>query len=305
MGAHDGLQNSEHDDSGPDTPRAPAPAEIPPDREQSPPPDEPRSRGEVYADWRQRLEGGWEPRRFEAPRPELERFDPERAGLPPTSQDAADKYIAEHRTTRPWLAIADAASPEARRILAALDAGGGHAHIRHEGWVTEEANMRRAAYREDPAQLDSEKRASGIDGLKPGDRPHRCGDVAARVTDQDAFVTAFARGVEHPKVRAMLEMPFDPDIWPGEVTVPIAELLGTDGHQFCTGWQLEPVGGIPDAALQNRADWLRGRAETQEPKASPVPTFEGGDMLFVIGQNQARDGYEIVSMYPRPPRSSH
>jgi hypothetical protein len=188
-----------------------------------------------------------------------------------------------------------------------MDVGGGHAHIRHEGWVTEQAILRRVAYREDPAQLDSEKRARGIDGLKPGDRPHRCGDTATRVTDPDAFATAFVRGIEYPEVRALLDMPFDLDRRPGEVTVPIAELLGPDGHQHCAGWQLEPVGDSIDAARKNRAAWLRTRTEGRdsddpEPRVRPVPTFEGGDMLFVVGCNQTRNGYEIVTMYPRPPR---
>ena len=86
------------------------------------------------------------------------------------SIEEADKYIEEHRDARPWLAMTDQASPEARRIIAALDAAGGHAHIRHEGWVTEEANRRRVAYREDPAQLDPEKRRLGIDGLRSNGR---------------------------------------------------------------------------------------------------------------------------------------
>lgn len=306
MGARDGLQD-EPDISVPDTPRQLALADEPADGAQPVSPDDPRSMGEVYAETRQRADGGWEPRQFDAPRSELGRFNPERAGLPPISLDAADEYIAQHRTTRPWLAAAETASPEARRILVALDAGGGHGHIRHEGGVTEEASMRRAAYREDPAQLDSEKRTRGIDGLKPDDRPHRCGDIATRVTDSEAFATAFARGVEHPKVRALLDLPFDPDVRPGEVTVPITELLDADGHQFCTGWQLELGGETPDAARQNRADWLQARAggrdfDGPEPKVRPVSTFEGGEMLFVVGRNRTGDGYEIVTMYPRPPR---
>ena len=145
MGARDGLQQDEPDVPGPDSPSELALAESPPDRVQ-PSPHEPRSRGEVYAEHRQRADGGWEPLPFEAPRSELGRFDPERAGLPPISLDAAADHIAQHRIARPWLAIANAASPEARRILVALDAGGGHGHVRHEGWVTEEASMRRAAY---------------------------------------------------------------------------------------------------------------------------------------------------------------
>jgi hypothetical protein len=205
MSARDGLEKGELDVPGPDTPRELALAEHPADRPPPLPLGEPRSRGEVYAELRQRVEGGWEPRPFEVPRAELGRFDPERAALPPTSLDAAANYVAQHRTARPWLTTADAASPEARRILAAADASGGHAHIRHEGWVTEEASMRRAAYLEDPAQLDPGKRYLGIDGLRQNDQPHRCRSTATRITDPDAFATAFARGVEHPKVREALD----------------------------------------------------------------------------------------------------
>lgn len=268
------------------------------------------SKGAYYASFRQQVESGWEPRSFEAPRAVVEQFDPERASLPAISTADADHYLERHRAERPWLALLNGAAPDTRRLFAAVDAGGGHAHIRHEGWVSEEDNLRRAAYLEDPAQLDSEKRARGIDGLKPGDRPHRCGDAVTRVTDRDAFATAFACGVEHPKVRALLDMPFDPDRRPGAVTVPIAELLSAKGHQYCTGWQLEPLGDTAWSARQNRAAWLRARAEgrdfeASEPRVRPVPTFEGGDMLFVVSRNRTRDGYEIVTMYPLPPRPGH
>ena len=310
MGARDGLEKDEIHVPGTDTAHELALAEGLTDRVQAVPLDETRSRGEVYAEQRQRTEGGWEPRTFEAPRTELGRFDPEWAALPQISLEAATDYIAQHRTERPWLTAADAASPEARRILVAADIGDSHGHIRHEGWVTEEANMRRVAYREDPAQLDLDKRYQGIDGLRPGDRPHRCGNIATRVTDPDAFATAFARGAEHPKVRAALDIPFDADVWPGPVTVPIAELLGATGHQYCTGWQLEQVGDNTDTARENRSAWLRARREGREPdvpepKVRPVPTFEGGDMLFVVGQNRTRDGYEIGTMHPEPPSFGH
>jgi hypothetical protein len=101
--------------------------------------------------------------------------------------------MEQHRADRPWLRAADHAAPESRTVIAAADRGGGHGHIRHEGWVTEEDAMRRAAYLEDPAQLDPAKKHRGIDGLKPGDRAHHCGDLATRITDPDAFATAFAR----------------------------------------------------------------------------------------------------------------
>jgi hypothetical protein len=305
MGARDGLQEDEPDVPGPDTPGELALAESPADRVQPPPPDEPRSRGELYAEHRQRAEGGWEPRLFEAPRAELERFEPERAGLPPMSIGEAADYIAQHRATRPWLAIADAASPEARRILAAMDAARDHGHIRHEGWVTEEASMRRAAYREDPAELDLDKRYRGIDGLRQNDQRHRCADTSTRVTDPDAYATAFARGAAHPMVREALDMPFDPRRMPRDVTVPIADLLGSDGHRYCTGWRLEPVDGSLETARAKRADWLVARAagrepDVPEPQVRPVPTFEGGVFTFFFKPNYAVERYQIANMFPQP-----
>jgi hypothetical protein len=238
VGARDGLEKGEPDAPGPQTSRELDLAEGPADNAPALPPDEPSGRGEAYAELRQRVEGGWEPGSFEAPRAELRRFDPERAALPRTSLEAAAGYLAQHRVERPWLTAGDAASPETRRILAATDADGGHGHIRLEGWVTEEASMRRVAYLEDPAQLDTAKRDLGIDGLLKNDLPHRCRSTSTRITNPDAFATAFARGVEHPKVREALDMPFDPRGKPKEVTVPIAELLGSDGHRYCTGWRL-------------------------------------------------------------------
>jgi hypothetical protein len=305
VGARDGPEEGEPDVPGPDKPGELALTEGPADRAPSPPLDDSRSRGEAYAELRQQTEGGWEPLRFEAPRTELGRFDPERAGLPPTSLDAAVTYIAEHRTARPWLAVAERASPEARGILAAMDAGGGHAHIRHEGWVTEEASRRRAAFLEDPAQLDPGKRYLGIDGLRQNDQPHRCRSTSTRITDPDAFATAFARGVEHHKVREVLDMLFDPEIKPDAVTVPIAELLGPKGHRYCTGWRLDPVDGSMNAARASRDAWLAIRVngrepDVPEPQVRPVPTFEGGVITFLFKPNYAQERYEIVTMFPRP-----
>jgi hypothetical protein len=305
VGARDGLAEGELDVPGPDKPGELALAEDPADKVESLPLDEPRSPGEEYAELRQRADGGWEPRLFETPREELGRFDPERAGLPPMSLEAAADYIAEHRAARPWLAMADAASPEARRIIAALDAGGGHAHIRHEGGVTEEVSMRRAAYLEDPAQLDLAKRSTGIDGLRGEDQPHRCRSTSTRIADPDAFATAFARGVEHPKVREALDTPFDPVKAPKEVTVPIADLLGPGGHRYCTGWRLEPVDGSMNTARTNRDKWLAARTEGREPdvpepQARPVPTFERGEIAFLFEWNHAEQKYEVATMFPRP-----
>jgi hypothetical protein len=305
VGARDGPEKGELDVLGSDKPAELVLEQHPADRAQPLPLDEPRSRGEVYAELRQRVEGGWEPRPFEAPRAELGRFSPEGAALAPIGLDAAASYVEQRRTARPWLTIADTASPEARRILAAADAGGGHPHIRHEGWVTEEASMRRVAYLEDPAQLDPGKRYLGIDGLRPNDQAHRCASTSTRITDPDAFATAFARGVEHPKVREALDMPFDPVKTPKEVRVPIADLLGPDGHRYCTGWRLEPVDGSMKTARTNRAAWIAARAEGREPdvpepQARPVATFEGGEIAFMFEWNHAEKRYGVATMFARP-----
>jgi hypothetical protein len=288
-----------------------------------------RSRAEYAAELEQRTASGWEqlpfgsrldpdggkteaPKSAETPDALLEtvqRFEPERAGLPDVSADDAVAYIEEHQSERPWLAAAQGHSSDVQRLFAALDQGGGHAHIRHEGWATEEMNERRVAYLEDPAQTDPAKRAAGIDGLKEGDRPHQCRQTAARITDPDAFAVAFANGIEHPRVRAALEMPFDPDDKPRPVQLPIEELLGPDGHRYCTGWRLEPVDGSMNTARRSREAWIAATDEERasdltEPTARPVETFEGGTAVFVFGHRSAHEGYEVLTMYPRPPELS-
>jgi hypothetical protein len=268
---------------------------------------ETRTRGEARADLRQSVESGWDRgQRFAVPRGELAVFRPERAGLPEVSPGEAGRYVERHRAGRPWLVAVGRASPEAARIIVAADQGGGHGHIRHEGWVTEEASMRRVAYLEDPAQLDLDKRRGGIDGLRAGNRRHICADIASRIADPDAFATALVRGTGHPDVRAALSTPYDRRQLPRAVWVPIAELLGSDGHKTCTGWQLEPVAGSMDAARDNRRAWRAAIAEGRrpdvpEPRACPVPTFEGGTIAFVISHNRQRNGYEIASLFPQPP----
>src|SRR5262249_27949273 len=151
---------------------------------------EPRSRAEYTAELERHVA--------------LVTFEPRRAGLPEVSSKDATEYLDKHHMERPWLSVARDCPPEVQRIFAALDQGGGHAHIRHEGWVTEEMNERRVRYLEEPAPLDSAKRTAGIDGLAASDVPHRCGDIASRITDPEIFATAFARGVEHPDVRAAI-----------------------------------------------------------------------------------------------------
>lgn len=237
----------------------------------------------------------------------LARFAPERAGLPAVGSDVAVGDVAERSADRPWLAVVREAPREVAAVFAALDGGGGHGHIRHEGWVSEEGNYLRVCHLADPAQRDVAKRDRGIDGLKPGDVPHVCRSTATRITDPTAFAVAFARGVEHPKVRAALEAEFKEKQLPPipRVTVPIAELLGSEGHRYCTGWKLEPINGSMKAARQNRDAWVAAVSDSvapnvPEPNARPVRTFDGGNIVFAFGPNRERNGYEVVTMYPQP-----
>jgi hypothetical protein len=59
------------------------------------------------------------------------------------------------------------------------------------------------------------------------------------------------------------------------------------------------------AAINNRKAWRTALAQEQQPDVQkptvrPVPTFEGGTVIFIVGHNEARDGYEIATLYPQP-----
>ena len=321
------ADDPEHRDQS-DQPDRPGRADQPdradqPERHQPPVPDaeagqvrvELRSRIEYAADLEQRSVSGWEPRPFRSfgtdrqsgasaePLEPVRRFEPGRAGLPDPGD--AVTYLDARQPGRPWLAAARGRPPEVQRLFAALDQGGGHAHIRHEGWVTEEMNRCRAARLEDPAQLDPAKRAAGIDGLRSPEKLHRCWEISSRITDPDAFAAAFARGIEHPMVRAALETEFTARRVPRPVSLNLSDLLGPDGHRCCTGWRLQPVEGSIKTARDNRAAYLDAHAhgrdpDVPEPNARPIGTFAAGTMIFAFGPTRARDGYEVVTMYPRP-----
>ncbi|MQA86134.1 MAG: hypothetical protein GEV03_16255 [Streptosporangiales bacterium] len=235
----------------------------------------------------------------------LGRFTPDRANLPEVSLDEARDHIAEYADERPWLAPARDREPEVQRVFTALDVGQGHALERHDGYPTEPMVERRATFLEDPAQLDEAKRERSEDAFHPG-RTHRCGEYATRIWEPDAFATAFARGIEHPDVRRALDRPFDPDRRPPDVAIPVVDLLGPDGHRFCAGYRLEPVGGSAEAAVDCRAHWVDAQRRGQEPdapepKAAPIDSFEGGRIAFFFRPTRSRDGYEVATMYVEPP----
>jgi hypothetical protein len=234
-------------------------------------------------------------------------FDPRRANLPEIREKDAAAHIDAHCAERPWLEAARGCEPEVQRVFVAIDQGGGHPHIRHEGWTTEEMNLRRVAYLEDPAQLDLAKQAAGIDGLRSPEGRHRCGEIASRFTTPEAFAAAYVRGTEHPEVRAVLDREVTAKQDPRPVSVPISDLLGPDGHRYCTGWQLQPVEGDRKTAVDHRQEWVDARANHREPDV-PVPgvrgvkTFEGGTVLFTFRPASTQPGYEITTMYANPPK---
>jgi hypothetical protein len=234
----------------------------------------------------------------------LERFEPGRAGLPEVSPDEAARYIEGRRGDRPWLNSAQHAPADVQRLFAALDQGGGHAHIRHEGWLSMEKSQLRVQFLEDPAQLDSLKKAAGIDGLLAGDKKHYCGAVSTGIRDQTAFAVAFAGGIEHPDVRRALESPPGAGRKPSPVAVPIADLLGPDGHYHCEGYQL--AGDDSVTARRNRQTWLRETRAGEPPSVLPplvVPVdFRGGTIQFRFQINAARTRYEVATMFPDPPK---
>jgi hypothetical protein len=271
---------------------------------------ETRTRGEAYADLRQAAESGWDRSlKFDAPRGELARFKLEDAGLPEVSIEEADRYVKRHRVGRPWLQETESASPDARRIIVASDMAGAHGHIRHDGWVSEEASMHRAALLEDPAQLDPDERRRGTDGLRQDGGLHQCGKYATRITDPDAYATAVKRGSEHPDARTALSGQLAPLEYPRAVELPIADLLGADGHKFCTGWMLDPGDGSMAKARDSRLKWQDAMSRDQAPAgpapvARPVPTFEGGTVTFIIDKSEDLGRYVIDTVTVQPPKDT-
>jgi hypothetical protein len=83
--------------------------------------------------------------------------------------------------------------------------------------------------------------------------------------------------------------------------VPIAELLGNDGHKYCSGYRLE--GG--QEGRRARTEWLKARARGEDltglpkPRAQPIETFEGGQVVIRFKSNGK--AYEIYTLFIEPP----
>ena len=92
---------------------------------------------------------------------------------------------------------------------------------------------------------------------------------------------------------------------PYPVVLPISDVLGTGGHRWCSGWQLEPVDGSMQTARKYRDEWVAkardGILDEPPPATRPAQNFDGGTMTFMFGPNRGRTAYEIVTMYVNPP----
>ncbi|GAB3435348.1 hypothetical protein [Flindersiella endophytica] len=178
----------------------------------------------------------------------IERFEPRRANLPDVSREGAVGYVRDNADQRPWLKPAERSPAEVQHVVAAVDQGGGHFLERHEGYATDERLERRVGGLEDPAQLDSGLRTRGKDSEKP-QRLHGCEDLATSINQPEAFAAAFASGIQHPDVKTVLDRPRQPhERPPFDVEVPIVDVLGENGHQYCVGYRLLPIDGDIDAA---------------------------------------------------------
>jgi hypothetical protein len=237
----------------------------------------------------------------------IEGFEPRQANLPEVSREEAADYIRDNAGQRPWLKPAERAPAEVQHVVAAVDQGGGHALERHEGYTTGERLERRVGGLEDPAQLDPDLRAQGLDARRP-DKLHTCETTATSIDDPKAFAAAFARGIEHPDMRATLGRSREPyeKPRPHEVEIPINELLGEDGHQHCVGYRLLPIDGDMEAAKDNREAWAEAALEERQhlprPQTEPIPAddFEGGTIVFTFRKTDDHSHWEVASMFPKP-----
>jgi hypothetical protein len=213
-------------------------------------------------------------------------------------------YIATNKEQSPWLAPAADCVPAVQSVYASLDQGAGHAHIRHGPALDQQALAGRVARFEDPAQQDEVLRGNGIDGIDP-DKLHYCGRYATAIIDPDAFAAVVVGLSEHPDVQQSLRSDWNGRV-PNRLEIPIADLLGSEGHKHCIGLQLR---GDWDEAKAQRREWALGRSsgaalgDLPEPVAELVPTFEGGDILVIFERNLAASKFEISTFFPDPPES--
>jgi hypothetical protein len=136
---------------------------------------------------------------------------------------------------------------------------------------------------------------------------HVCGAEATAISDPDAFATAVARAMGRSDVRAALNQTIRGGDAPPDIEIPISELLGPNGHEYCEGYRLMPVDGSIHKAMENRAAWVKAQRHGDEPGAARplsnrISTFEGGVIAIVVRPRADGTGHAITTLYPRPPQ---
>ncbi|MBP2353744.1 hypothetical protein JOF29_004854 [Kribbella aluminosa] len=249
----------------------------------------------------------WDPERLAMPRPPKPDTPAPSDRRPEVGDRRAEDerngvaYIAARQEARPWLAPAANCEPIVQSVYASIDQSKGHGHIRHGAMGSDELQARRVAFNEDPAQADPDQRAAGVDGLDDS-KQHYCGKDSTRVNDATALAAIYVMASEHPKVRAILDQPFDNNMQPRDIVVPIVELLGPNGHEVCSGFTLK---GWPEAKVA-RKEWLEAKrsgadvSDVPSPEVERIPTFEGGDIKIVFKRNPETQSYGIYTLFPRP-----
>lgn len=233
-------------------------------------------------------------------------------GLPAiTAPDATHYLSTANLDQRPWLRPAEHASPEAKRVIAAVDQTDGHHLQRHEGAAAGDAARERAELLRDPANPDTPSHNRADDGFltdpNSGDPlRHRCNAEATAINDPDAFAAAVARASHHPAVKDALTRPYDPDDKPDQISLPISDVLGANGHLFCEGYRLTPIEGSVDRAMMNRAQWVKAQrdgtpTDALRPQSEKIDTFEGGRITIFFKPRTDETGYEVRTLYPEPP----
>jgi hypothetical protein len=250
--------------------------------------------------------------------------DSEQRELPPETAKRNQDHVADNAEKSPWLTPAADADPLVQSIYVERDQSVGHDLQRHEGWRGTQGQFDRAKYQRDPAHpTDSPEYLRSNDAFGQG-RLHECWGYATHIPDPVAYTTAYARILEHPKVKESLSRPFDPENEPPAIRdIPIEEILGSDGHTAINGFEL--IGDDMKESTSQRRQWMRAiRAAIDdgstfekavervrstavennlpEPFVRPVDTFAGGTFTVQFDLNRAESGYEIMSFYASPRR---
>ena len=129
------------------------------------------------------------------------------------------------------------------------------------------------------------------------------GPISTAIPDPVAYGAMLVRAVEHPAVRAAMFTQFWPGYLPGPVDVPIADILGDRGHEYCQGRVL--AGPDLRAAQHQRDVWINRRRlgmpthGLPEPQTAPVMSFAGGTAVFRF-TTTPQQSYTLGDAYPMP-----